>query len=130
MEKSKAEEVSKLKEALQEMEQRVEEVKAMQEQESAKKAVEEALAQEREKISLLTTEIEGLKVCSSIIFCFVFIELHAPTSSTQKLKLMGRGEQFTYIPTFSTDLQTEGFKQGLILFYQMDNLKFIQSIVC
>jgi len=27
------------------------------------------------------------------------IELHAPTSSTQKLKLMGRGEQFTYIPT-------------------------------
>lgn len=47
------------------MEQRVEEVKAMQEQESAKKAVEEALAQEREKISLLTTEIEGLKVCFS-----------------------------------------------------------------
>ncbi|XP_066312429.1 myosin-17-like isoform X3 [Miscanthus floridulus] len=61
LEKSKAEEVSKLKEALQEMEQRVEDVKAMQEQESAKKAVEEALAQEREKISLLTTEIEGLK---------------------------------------------------------------------
>ncbi|XP_039812350.1 myosin-11-like isoform X2 [Panicum virgatum] len=59
--KSKAEEVSKLKTALREMEQRVEEVKAMQEQESAKKAVEEALAQEREKISLLTTEIEGLK---------------------------------------------------------------------
>ena len=27
------------------------------------------------------------------------IELHAPTSSTQKLKLMGRGGQFTYIPT-------------------------------
>jgi len=27
------------------------------------------------------------------------IELHAPTSSTQKLKLMGRGAQFTYIPT-------------------------------
>lgn len=64
LEKSKAEEVSKLKTALREMEQRVEEVKAMQEQESAKKAVEEALAQEREKISLLTTEIEGLKVCS------------------------------------------------------------------
>ncbi|AQK97835.1 Myosin family protein with Dil domain [Zea mays] len=42
------------------MEQQVEEVKAMQEQESAKKAVEEALTQEREKISLLTTEIEGL----------------------------------------------------------------------
>ncbi|XP_025817046.1 myosin-17-like isoform X3 [Panicum hallii] len=61
LEKSKAEEVAKLKTALREMEQRVEEVKAMQEQESAKKAVEEALAQEREKISLLTTEIEGLK---------------------------------------------------------------------
>ncbi|KAJ1285094.1 hypothetical protein BS78_03G254900 [Paspalum vaginatum] len=61
LEKSKVEEVSKLKAALHEMEQRVEEVKAMQEQESAKKAVEEALAQEREKISLLTTEIEGLR---------------------------------------------------------------------
>ncbi|KAF8678531.1 hypothetical protein HU200_046278 [Digitaria exilis] len=61
LEKSKAEEVSKLKAALHEMEQQVEEVKAMQEQESAKKAVEEALAQEREKISLLTTEIDGLK---------------------------------------------------------------------
>jgi molybdopterin-guanine dinucleotide biosynthesis protein A len=65
LEKSKEEEVSKLKVALHDMEQRVEEVKAMQEQESAKKAVEEALAQEREKISLLTTEIEGLKVCFS-----------------------------------------------------------------
>ena len=29
------------------------------------------------------------------------IKLHAPTSSTQKLKLMGRGGQFTYIPTLS-----------------------------
>lgn len=78
LEKSKADEVSKLKEALHEMEQRVEEVKAMQEQESAKKAVEEALAQEREKISLLTTEIEGLKACSSsIIFCFVATDLQA-----------------------------------------------------
>jgi len=27
------------------------------------------------------------------------IELHAPTSSTQKLKLIGRGGQFTYIAT-------------------------------
>jgi hypothetical protein len=26
-------------------------------------------------------------------------ELHAPTSSTQKLKLMGKGGQFTYTPT-------------------------------
>ena len=76
--KSKAEEVSKLKTALREMEQRVEEVKAMQEQESAKKAVEEALAQEREKISLLTTEIEGLKVCSSpMILLFLVTVLQA-----------------------------------------------------
>jgi len=29
----------------------------------------------------------------------VIIELHAPTSSTQKFKLMGKGGQFTYIPT-------------------------------
>ncbi|KAG8055648.1 hypothetical protein GUJ93_ZPchr0001g33025 [Zizania palustris] len=61
LEKSKAAEVSKLQAALHEMEQRVEEVTAMQERESAKKAVEEALAQEREKISSLTYEIEGLK---------------------------------------------------------------------
>jgi hypothetical protein len=27
------------------------------------------------------------------------IELHAPTSSTQKLKLLGKGVQFTYTPT-------------------------------
>jgi hypothetical protein len=27
------------------------------------------------------------------------IELHAPTSSTQKLKLMRKGGQFTYTPT-------------------------------
>jgi hypothetical protein len=27
------------------------------------------------------------------------IELHAPNSSTQKLKLMGKGGQFTYTPT-------------------------------
>jgi myosin V len=66
LEKSKAEEVSKLQAALHEMEKRIEEVTAMQERESAKKAVEEALAQEREKISLLTTEIEDLKVCSSL----------------------------------------------------------------
>jgi hypothetical protein len=29
----------------------------------------------------------------------IIIELHAPTSSTQKLKLIGKGEQFTYTPT-------------------------------
>ena len=54
------------------MEQQVEEVKAMQEQESAKKAVEEALAQERERINLLTTEIEGLKVWSSPMILLFF----------------------------------------------------------
>jgi hypothetical protein len=34
----------------------------------------------------------------------VNIKLHAPTSSTQKLKLMGRGGQFTYIPTVKVNL--------------------------
>jgi hypothetical protein len=29
----------------------------------------------------------------------LFIELHAPTSSTQKLKLMRKGGQFTYTST-------------------------------
>ncbi|XP_044976865.1 myosin-17-like isoform X3 [Hordeum vulgare subsp. vulgare] len=62
LEKSKATEVSKLQSALHDMEQRVEEAAAMKENESAKKAVEEALAQERERISSLTSEIEGLKV--------------------------------------------------------------------
>ncbi|XP_037413534.1 myosin-17-like isoform X8 [Triticum dicoccoides] len=62
LEKSKATEISKLQSALHDMEQRVEEAAAMKENESAKKAVEEALAQEREKISSLTSEIEGLKV--------------------------------------------------------------------
>uniref|UniRef100_A0A453F8D4 Dilute domain-containing protein n=1 Tax=Aegilops tauschii subsp. strangulata TaxID=200361 RepID=A0A453F8D4_AEGTS len=57
-----ATEISKLQSALHDMEQRVEEAAAMKENESAKKAVEEALAQEREKISSLTSEIEGLKV--------------------------------------------------------------------
>uniref|UniRef100_A0A453F8A2 Myosin motor domain-containing protein n=1 Tax=Aegilops tauschii subsp. strangulata TaxID=200361 RepID=A0A453F8A2_AEGTS len=61
LEKSKATEISKLQSALHDMEQRVEEAAAMKENESAKKAVEEALAQEREKISSLTSEIEGLK---------------------------------------------------------------------
>ena len=44
------------------MEHRVEEATAMQENESAKRAVEEALAQEREKISILTNEVEEMKV--------------------------------------------------------------------
>jgi myosin-5 len=44
------------------MEHRVEEATAMQERESAKRAVEEALAQEREKISILTNEVEEMKV--------------------------------------------------------------------
>lgn len=62
LEKSKVAEVSKLQAALNEMEQRMQDVTAMQERESAKKVVEEALEQEREKISSLTSEIEGLKV--------------------------------------------------------------------
>jgi myosin V len=44
------------------MEQRVEEATGMKERESAKKAVEEALVQERGKIILLTNEVQELKV--------------------------------------------------------------------
>ena len=33
------------------------------------------------------------------LWLWYHIELHAATNSTQKLKLMGRGRQFTYIPT-------------------------------
>uniref|UniRef100_A0ACD5T7Z5 Uncharacterized protein n=1 Tax=Avena sativa TaxID=4498 RepID=A0ACD5T7Z5_AVESA len=61
LEKNKAGEISKLQAALCEMEHRVEEATAMQESESAKKAVEEALVQEREKISIFTKEVEEMK---------------------------------------------------------------------
>jgi DNA polymerase/3'-5' exonuclease PolX len=37
--------------------------------------------------------------CASHKVNFEIIELHAPTSSTQKLKLVGKGGQFTYTPT-------------------------------
>jgi len=37
--------------------------------------------------------------CGNSVANAAVIELHAPTSSTQKLKLLGRGGQFTYIPT-------------------------------
>ncbi|WVZ99417.1 hypothetical protein U9M48_044721 [Paspalum notatum var. saurae] len=62
LEKNKAGEISKLQAALREMEQRVSEATEMRERELATKVIEEALAQEREKIALLTTEIEELKV--------------------------------------------------------------------
>ncbi|OEL35583.1 Myosin-17, partial [Dichanthelium oligosanthes] len=62
LEKNKAGEISKLQAALREMEQQVEEATEMQEKELAKRAIEEALAQERERISSLTNEVEELKV--------------------------------------------------------------------
>ncbi|XP_052156162.1 myosin-17-like isoform X1 [Oryza glaberrima] len=62
LEYSKATEISKLQTTLHEMERRVEEARATQERESAKKVVEEALVLEREKIALLTKEVEELKV--------------------------------------------------------------------
>ncbi|XP_010231102.1 myosin-11 isoform X2 [Brachypodium distachyon] len=65
LEKNKAGEISKLQAALREMEHRVEEATAMQERESAKRAVEDALVQEREKITMLTNEIEELQVLLS-----------------------------------------------------------------
>jgi len=37
--------------------------------------------------------------CGNSVANAAVIELHAPTSSTQKLKLMGRSGQFAYIPT-------------------------------
>ncbi|XP_023156085.1 myosin-11 isoform X10 [Zea mays] len=65
LEKSKAREICKLQATLREMEQRVEEAIEMHERELAKKAIEEALAQEREKITVLTNEVDELKVLLS-----------------------------------------------------------------
>lgn len=62
LERNKAGEISKLQAALRELEQRVDEATEMQERELANRAIEEALAQEREKITLLTDEVEELKV--------------------------------------------------------------------
>lgn len=62
LEKSKAREIAKLQDALREMEQRVEQATEMQERGLAKKAIEKALTQEREKITILTNEIDALKV--------------------------------------------------------------------
>ncbi|RCV16775.1 hypothetical protein SETIT_3G164800v2 [Setaria italica] len=62
LEKNKAGEISKLQAALREMEQRVEEATKIQERELGKRAIEEALTQEREKITSLTNEVEELKV--------------------------------------------------------------------
>ncbi|KAF8727395.1 hypothetical protein HU200_019000 [Digitaria exilis] len=61
LERNKAGEISKLQAALRELEQRVDEATEMQERELANRAIEEALAQEREKITLLTDEVEELK---------------------------------------------------------------------
>ena len=41
------------------------------------------------------------------------IELHAPTSSTQKIKLMWRGGQFTYIPTVQNSYRASTRSDGL-----------------
>jgi hypothetical protein len=42
--------------------------------------------------------------------------LHAPTSSTQKLKLIGKGGQFTYTPTSTT---SACFKKNRIKLYRI-----------
>jgi hypothetical protein len=62
LEKNKAGEISKLQAALREMEQQMVEAIEMQERELGKRAIEEALTQERDKITLLTNEVEELKV--------------------------------------------------------------------
>jgi hypothetical protein len=41
------------------------------------------------------------------LWLWYHIELHAPTSSTQKLKLMRKGGQFTYTPTANKVLITD-----------------------
>jgi hypothetical protein len=38
------------------------------------------------------------------LWLWYHIELHAPTNSTQKLKLIGKGGQFTYTPTIFSDI--------------------------
>jgi hypothetical protein len=38
-------------------------------------------------------------LAAHVQYYMALIELHAPTSSTQKLKLIGKGGQFTYTPT-------------------------------
>jgi hypothetical protein len=47
----------------------------------------------------LVLELECWNLFLEVWQGFPSIELHAPTSSTQKLKLMRKGEQFTYTPT-------------------------------
>ena len=49
------------------------------------------------------------------LWLWYHIEFHAPTSSTQKLKLMGRGGQFTYIPTSSYLKLCESFQTIILL---------------
>jgi hypothetical protein len=52
-------------------------------------------------ITLLVFEVNGNcnETYHFILPCVKIIELHAPTSSTQKLKLIGKGGQFIYTPT-------------------------------
>jgi hypothetical protein len=42
------------------------------------------------------------------LWLWYHIELHAPTNSTQKLKLIGKGGQFTYTPTWSKKTYYKG----------------------
>jgi hypothetical protein len=59
------------------------------------------------------------------------IELHAPTSLTQKLKLTGKGGQFTYTPTLPLTCRLpqaayediRGYWSGLQLFYLIASVR-------
>ena len=51
--------------------------------------------------------------CGLYAFKVVAIEVDAPTSLTQKLKLMGRGGQFTYIPTLPHVEAPSGLRRGI-----------------
>jgi hypothetical protein len=52
----------------------------------------------------------------------VTIELHAPTSSTKKLKLTRKGGQFTYTPTVTNFTDTCHSPQGMSRPYQIHYL--------
>ena len=56
------------------------------------------------------------QIAPSAVVESCFIELHAPTSSTQKLKLMRRGGQFTYIPTLPLSLSWWGEVGNSLIF--------------
>lgn len=97
MEETKAQEITKLQEALRASQIQIEEVKskAIQEQEAARKAIEEAIpviketpviVQDTEKIDTLTAEVESLKVGTlSNLDCLVITTIRYVLSNNSAL---------------------------------------------